>query len=37
MMGDGHTLSGLHHKRQARVDGVTLLLALGGHRYAVED
>lgn len=29
-----HTLSGLHHKRKARVDGVTGLLALGGHRCA---
>lgn len=31
------TLSGLHHKRKARVDVVTGLLALVGHRYAVEE
>lgn len=31
-----HTFTGLHHKRQARVDVVGGLLALlGGHRYAV--
>lgn len=30
------TLARLHHKREARVDGVGGLALLGGHRYAVE-
>lgn len=30
-----HTLSRLHHQSQTAGDGITGLLALGGHRYAV--
>lgn len=30
------TLSTLHHQGQPGVDVVTGLLALGGHRYAIE-